>query len=203
EIRATNNFKEYETVFMKVDVLMNQPQLVVSTQGTHRSTPIAHRIPTLTASPLGKKRKQTAKESSSPRQSNKITIKRKKPSDKDEESYASEFVDLVLNDDVDDSDTRLEPMSPKENLEKVNDDDDDEIEKEKKDNIRIKKEKKDDVQMEKENKDEEIEKEKTNDNVEETNKVIKETDIVDDVMGSMEIRKERKLHLLIKQFPRN
>ncbi|GJR94166.1 retrovirus-related pol polyprotein from transposon TNT 1-94 [Tanacetum coccineum] len=28
EIRATNDFKEYETVFMNVDVLMNQPQLV-------------------------------------------------------------------------------------------------------------------------------------------------------------------------------
>ncbi|GKA16319.1 hypothetical protein Tco_0696066 [Tanacetum coccineum] len=32
EIRKTNDFKEYETVFMKVAILMNQPQLVVSTQ---------------------------------------------------------------------------------------------------------------------------------------------------------------------------
>ncbi|GKC21941.1 hypothetical protein Tco_1024091 [Tanacetum coccineum] len=37
EIRATGDFKEYETVFMNVDVLMNQPQPVVSTQGTHSS----------------------------------------------------------------------------------------------------------------------------------------------------------------------
>ncbi|GJR74363.1 hypothetical protein Tco_0086728 [Tanacetum coccineum] len=36
EIHATDDFKEYETVFMNVDVLMNQPQPVVSTQGTHR-----------------------------------------------------------------------------------------------------------------------------------------------------------------------
>ncbi|GKE16643.1 hypothetical protein Tco_1424220 [Tanacetum coccineum] len=51
EIRATDDFKEYEMVFMSVDVPMNQPQPVVSTQGTHRSTPRAHRTPTLTASP--------------------------------------------------------------------------------------------------------------------------------------------------------
>nr|GEV44885.1 hypothetical protein [Tanacetum cinerariifolium] len=36
EIRATDDFKEYKTVFMTVDVLMNHSQLVVSTQGTHR-----------------------------------------------------------------------------------------------------------------------------------------------------------------------
>ncbi|GJT90866.1 hypothetical protein Tco_1079711 [Tanacetum coccineum] len=68
EIRGTKNFKEYETVFMKVDVPMNQPQPVVSTQGTHRITPNAHRSPTVSASPLEtKKRKQIAGESSSPR----------------------------------------------------------------------------------------------------------------------------------------
>nr|GEX79074.1 hypothetical protein [Tanacetum cinerariifolium] len=44
EIRETNNFKEYETVFTKVDVLMNQPQLVVSTHETHRITPRAPRL---------------------------------------------------------------------------------------------------------------------------------------------------------------
>nr|GEW26847.1 uncharacterized mitochondrial protein AtMg00810-like [Tanacetum cinerariifolium] len=80
EIRATDDFKEYETVFMNVDVPMNQPQPVVSTQRTHRSTPRAHRTPTLTSSPKGKKRKQSAREASSPRQSYKITIKRKNPS---------------------------------------------------------------------------------------------------------------------------
>nr|GEU85539.1 hypothetical protein [Tanacetum cinerariifolium] len=55
EIRATDDFKEYEMVFMNVDVLMNQP-----------STPRAYRTPTLTASPQGKKRKQSAGESSLP-----------------------------------------------------------------------------------------------------------------------------------------
>ncbi|GJR28921.1 hypothetical protein Tco_1105153 [Tanacetum coccineum] len=94
--------------------------------------------------------------------------------------YLSEFADSVLNDDVDDSGTRLEPESHKENPKKV-DDDDVEIEKEKKDDIDIEKEKKDDVEIEKEKKDEDIEKEKNNDNVKETYKVVKEKYIVDDV----------------------
>ncbi|GJZ41109.1 hypothetical protein Tco_0587995 [Tanacetum coccineum] len=59
-IRAIDDYKEYETVFVNIVVLMNQPQQVISTQGTHRSTPKAHRIPTLTfASPQGKKTKQS------------------------------------------------------------------------------------------------------------------------------------------------
>ncbi|GKD57093.1 hypothetical protein Tco_1290480 [Tanacetum coccineum] len=79
EVRETDDFKEYETVFMKVVVPMNQPQPVVSTQGTNRNTPRAHRSPTVYANPLEmKKRKQTARESSSPRKSLKITIKQSK-----------------------------------------------------------------------------------------------------------------------------
>ncbi|GKF66021.1 hypothetical protein Tco_0192538 [Tanacetum coccineum] len=70
----------YETVFMNVDDPMNQPQPVVSTQGTHRSTPRAYRTPTLTASSQGNKRKQSARELSSPRKTHKITIKRKQQS---------------------------------------------------------------------------------------------------------------------------
>ncbi|GJQ92328.1 hypothetical protein Tco_0003467 [Tanacetum coccineum] len=51
-IRATDDYKKYRMVFVKVVVPMNQPQPVVSTQGTHRTTPRAHRTPTLTvASP--------------------------------------------------------------------------------------------------------------------------------------------------------
>ncbi|GKD44672.1 hypothetical protein Tco_1269317 [Tanacetum coccineum] len=56
EIRATDDYKEYETVFVNVVVPMNQLQPVVSTQGMHRSTPRARRTTTLTtASPQGKK----------------------------------------------------------------------------------------------------------------------------------------------------
>nr|GEU49716.1 hypothetical protein [Tanacetum cinerariifolium] len=226
-IRATDDFKEYETVFRKVDVPMNQPQPVVSTQETHRSIPKAHRTPTLAASPHGKKRKQTAEESCSPKKSHKITISKKKQSttpiaplgddrerykvaeatilsltlhntalaaeaqeniakvkkkldekeiekmvkgDEDEESYASEFADSILNDDVDDSGTKIEPGSHKENLEYDDDDED----------------------IEKENKDEEIEHVKKDNNIKKTDEVVKENDIVDDVTGSMEIRKEQK-----------
>ncbi|GKD11274.1 hypothetical protein Tco_1190959 [Tanacetum coccineum] len=202
EIHATNDFKEYETVFVGVDVLRNQPQPVVSTQGTYKSTPRTHMTPIVsTASPQGKKRKQTAGESSSPRKSHKITIKKKKQStipiqplgddrerdevdeatilsltlhktalaseaqeniakvqekldeeeiekivegEGDAESYASEFADSMINDDVDDSGTKIEPGSHKEHPKNVTDDDDEEIEKEKKDEG-IEKEKKDKV----------------------------------------------------------
>nr|GEV13574.1 hypothetical protein [Tanacetum cinerariifolium] len=155
--------------------------VTVSTQGTHKSTPRAHKTPTLTAaSPQEKKRKQSARETSSLRKSLKVTIRQNKQSttlippsnddrerdeitkatllsftlykpvlaaeaqeniakvqeklaeeetinmvegEKDEESYTSEFADSMLNDDVDDFGTRIEPESHKENL-KVDDNDD-------------------------------------------------------------------------------
>ncbi|GJW13609.1 hypothetical protein Tco_0017742 [Tanacetum coccineum] len=209
EIHATDDFKEYEMVFMNVVVPKNQPQLVVSTQGTHRSIPRAHRTPTLTTSPQGKKRKQSARELKRDEvaeatilsitlhktalaveaQENIAKVQEKLDEDgiekmvegdDDEESYASEFADSIFNDDVDDSGTRLEPGSHKENPENVDDDD-----------VEIEKENEDDVEIEKEKKDEEIEKEKNDDNVEETDEAVKEKDIVVDVTGSMEIRKEQ------------
>ncbi|GKA43658.1 retrovirus-related pol polyprotein from transposon TNT 1-94 [Tanacetum coccineum] len=228
EIHATDDFKEYETVFRNVDVPTNQPQLIFSTQGAHRSTPRAHRTPTIsTASPQGKKRKQSVGESSSPRKLHKITIRKKKQStnlipclgddrerdkvaeatilsltlhktalaaeaqeniaivqekldedeiekmvegDEDEESYTSEFVDSILNDDVNDSGTRLEPGSHKENPENVTDDDD---------------------EIAKEKKDKEIKREMNIKDVEKTDEVVKEKDI-DVATDSMEIRKEQK-----------
>ncbi|GKA07766.1 hypothetical protein Tco_0686990 [Tanacetum coccineum] len=186
-IRETDDFKEYETVFMKVAVLMNQPQPVGSTQGTNRNTPRSHRSPTVSSNPMEtKKRKQTAGVSSSPRK----IIKQKKQStpsipppgddterdgiaevtllsltlhkttllaeaqeniakvlekmdeeeiDKmvegstDDESYASEFADSILNNEgaeVDDTESKIEPGSQKENPERVFDDDGTEKEKE-------------------------------------------------------------------------
>ncbi|GJU08266.1 hypothetical protein Tco_1124696 [Tanacetum coccineum] len=175
EIHSTNDYKEYETMFIRVVVLMIQPQPVVSTQGKHRNTPSAHRSPTFTTtSPQMKKRKSVSRETSSPRKSLKVTIKQKKksttpippPSDDrerdeiakatilsltlhktalaaeaqenvatiqeklkeeeiekmvegkdDEESYASEFAASVFNNDDDDSGSKIEPESHKENLE--------------------------------------------------------------------------------------
>ncbi|GKC98315.1 hypothetical protein Tco_1168590 [Tanacetum coccineum] len=110
EIQATNNFKEYETVFMKVDFPMNQSQPVVSTQGTNRGTPRALRSPTVSAaSPQRKKMKHSVGESSSPQKSLKITIRQKQIVK--EEKYD------------DDSKDRLEPGSHKENPKIVDDDD--------------------------------------------------------------------------------
>ncbi|GJR92898.1 retrotransposon protein, putative, unclassified [Tanacetum coccineum] len=134
EIRATDDYKEYETVFVNVVVLVNQPQPVVSTQGIHRSTPRAHMTPTLTAaSPQGKKRKQSAEETSSPYKSLKVTIKHKQvvEGEKDVESYANNFAASIIPDDVDDTKNRIEPGSHKEHPELVDDDAD--IEEEKKD----------------------------------------------------------------------
>ncbi|GJZ66086.1 hypothetical protein Tco_0622782 [Tanacetum coccineum] len=120
EIRATDDYMEYEMMFVKVVVPINQPQPVVSTQGTHKTTPRAHRTPTLTAaSPQGKKRKQVVE------------------GEKDVESYASKFAASILDDDVDDSGNMFEPGSHKENPEVIDDDDvnDDEHKDEKKDDV--------------------------------------------------------------------
>nr|GFC80277.1 hypothetical protein [Tanacetum cinerariifolium] len=51
-----------------------------ATDDFKESTPRAHRTPTLTASPQGKKRKLSVGESSSPRKTHKITIKKRKQS---------------------------------------------------------------------------------------------------------------------------
>ncbi|GJW10570.1 hypothetical protein Tco_1576397 [Tanacetum coccineum] len=127
KIRATDDYAKYETVFVKVVVPTIQPQLVVSTQGTHRTTPSANRSPTLTtASTQRKKRKKITGDTSSPRKSLKVTIKQKQvvKGGKYEESYASKFAASMLDDDIDDSGTRIEPGSHKKNPEVVDDDDD-------------------------------------------------------------------------------
>ncbi|GJX64837.1 hypothetical protein Tco_0299180 [Tanacetum coccineum] len=229
EICATNDFKEYETVFVGVDVPMNQPQPVVSTQEMHRSTPRAHRTPIVsTANPQGKKRKQNVGESSSPRKSQKITIRKRKQSstlipppvaeaqeniakvqekldeeeiekmlegDEDENLYASVFVDSMINDDVDDSGTKIEPRSHKEHLKiieprshkehlEIVNDEDDQIEKEKKhdDDEKI-----DEVVMEKDD----------DDDVEKVNKGVKEKRNTDVATSGMEFRKENMQTLIL------
>ncbi|GKC15704.1 hypothetical protein Tco_1012486 [Tanacetum coccineum] len=129
EISVADDFKKYETVFINVDVLMNQSQPVVSTQGTHMITPGAYRTPILTtASPQDKKRKQSVGETSSLKKSLKLTIRQKRVDEG--EKYNQSY------DDVDDFDDRLEPKSHKENPEHVDDDDDKEkVDKKKNDEI--------------------------------------------------------------------
>ncbi|GJX19323.1 hypothetical protein Tco_0222000 [Tanacetum coccineum] len=139
-----DSYKEYEKVFVGVDVHMIQPQPVDTTQETNR-TP----TPTVVVDDVAKKkkRKQVAGESSSPRKSLKVTIKQKKPSttlipppsddrERDEIAKAtlltSEFADSVFLIEEEDFGTRLEPGSHKKNPKTVDDDDDDD-EEEKKD----------------------------------------------------------------------
>nr|GFA49378.1 hypothetical protein [Tanacetum cinerariifolium] len=123
DIRATKEYKEYM-----------------------KDTPSAHWTPTSTTI-VGdiqkkQKRKQSVGETSLPKPSLNIRVKQFKSSDapipppsddkeRDEESYASEFVDLVFHDD-DDFDNRIEPESNKENPITI-DDDDNKNEKEKQD----------------------------------------------------------------------
>nr|GFB78213.1 hypothetical protein [Tanacetum cinerariifolium] len=96
--------------------------------------------------------------------------------EEDEESYASEFVDSMFNDDDDDSDTRIEPRSHKENPEVI---DDDEVTK-----------KNDDKKDEDEEKDDDVE--KMNDAAK-----VKDNDDPDHTLvrihttGSMETRNEQ------------
>nr|GEW09060.1 hypothetical protein [Tanacetum cinerariifolium] len=143
EIRATDDYKEYETMFFGVDVTMNQLQLVVSIQGTHRTNPSSHRTPTFTAtSPRRKKMKQRARELKLDEEEIEWMVE----GEEDEESYTSEFVDSILNDDVDDFDTRIEPESHKEHPKVVDDDDVNNIEKKNDERIDDKAEKTDDAE---------------------------------------------------------
>ncbi|GKD41339.1 hypothetical protein Tco_1261546 [Tanacetum coccineum] len=183
EIHATDDFNELVTRDADTDAFLTRISVPPMT-------------PTVsTASPQGKKRKKIVRGSSSPRKSHKITIRKKKQTaeaqeniakvqekldekeiekmvegEGDEESYASEFAGSMINDDVDDSGTKLEPRSHKENLEHVTDDDEEIVKKKK---------------------DKEIEKEMNIDDVEKTDEVVKEKDI-DVATGSTEIRKEQK-----------
>ncbi|GJU17136.1 hypothetical protein Tco_1145102 [Tanacetum coccineum] len=98
--------------------------------------------------------------------------------DEDDKSSASAFADSVLNDDGDDTRSKLEPMSHKEHPEHVSDDDD---------------KQKNDEAIEKEKEVVEIVKET---NVDDTsakkhNEVVMEKEVVD-MSGSQEIRKEQK-----------
>nr|GEV77269.1 uncharacterized mitochondrial protein AtMg00810-like [Tanacetum cinerariifolium] len=186
-IKAFMNRVGYQDVVDKVAILMNQPQLVVSTQGTNRNTPRAHRSLTVSANPQEmKKRKQTAGESSSPRR----IIKKKKqttpsilpPRDDRERDEIAKATLLSAN--VDNTGSKLEPKSQKENLECVSDDDETEKEKEVEQDMN-------DKENEEVGKEHNIvEKEVANEkNVEgeKTNDVVKEKAVAN-VSGSQEIR---------------
>ncbi|GKD34193.1 hypothetical protein Tco_1249702, partial [Tanacetum coccineum] len=140
---------DYEKEFVRVDIPMIQPQLVESAQGANR-TPSATRTPN-PANVVQRKRKgkqvvgETKREDIHEatlirlalhktakiveEQENMVAVQEKILKDdvdkiverEDEESYASEFADFVFLDE-EDSSTRIEPESHKENLETIDDD---------------------------------------------------------------------------------
>ncbi|GJU45998.1 hypothetical protein Tco_1203264 [Tanacetum coccineum] len=145
-IKDTQAYKDYVDVYEGVEVPTIQPELVESTQGTHR-TPKATRTPNPVVVQK-KKGKQIAGESSLPKRSLKIRIRQKKstpttplpPIEKkileedveklvegEDESNSDEFVNIVLLSDEDFSD-RIELESHKEKSKEIVDDE------EKKDN---------------------------------------------------------------------
>ncbi|GJU90584.1 retrovirus-related pol polyprotein from transposon TNT 1-94 [Tanacetum coccineum] len=134
DIHATEEYKEYMKVFIRVDVLTIQSQLVESTQGPHMTTPSAHRErdeiaeATLLSLALHKTAIAAKAQENVSKKLEEEEIAKMVEGDEDEESLASEFADSMLNDD--DSGTRIEPGSHKEHPETV---DDDKTEKEKKD----------------------------------------------------------------------
>ncbi|GJX16905.1 retrovirus-related pol polyprotein from transposon TNT 1-94 [Tanacetum coccineum] len=103
---------------------------------------------------------------------NEEEIERMVEGGENKESYASDFVESMLNDDVDDFGTRIEPESHKEQSKNVNNDNE---------------------VIEKEKRADEIKKEKKDDDVEKTDEVVKEKDNDKVALGSMEFRNE-KMH---------
>ncbi|GJS59956.1 hypothetical protein Tco_0654740 [Tanacetum coccineum] len=195
EIRETDDFKEYKTVFMKVAVPMNQPQQVVSTQGTNRNTPRAHRSPTVSANPLEtKKRKQTAGESSLARR---IIKKKKQPTpsipplrdDRERDAIAkATLLSLALHK------TAL-IVEAQQNIAKV----DNEIEKEKEVKRDKKEKENEEVRKEQNIVEKEVENE-TNVEAEKTDEVVKEKEI--DGIGRRrgQIRSNIKNRFITQEF---
>ncbi|GJW14642.1 hypothetical protein Tco_0018775 [Tanacetum coccineum] len=122
-IRATNDYKEYEMVFINVDVSMNQPQPIVSTQGTHRDEIAEATLLSLALHKTSIAAKAQENVAKVQEKLAKEEIEKMLKGEEDDESYASEFADSMLNDDVDDSGTRIESRSHKENPKVVVDDD--------------------------------------------------------------------------------
>ncbi|GKC01619.1 hypothetical protein Tco_0987755, partial [Tanacetum coccineum] len=155
EIRATDDFKEYEMVFVGVEIPMNQSQLVVSTQGTHSTT--------LIPSPGDDRERDEVAEAtilSLILHKTALAAEGQENIAKVQKKLDEEEIEKIVEGD-EDEESYAKPESHKEHPEIVNDDDD-QIEKEKKDE-----------EIEKEKKDKEIGKEKNIDDVEKTYEVVK------------------------------
>ncbi|GKA87600.1 hypothetical protein Tco_0809364 [Tanacetum coccineum] len=131
EIREMNDFKEYETMFMKEKKKRKQTAGESSSKRIiiKRKKQITSSIP-----PPGDDRERD--EMAEATILTQDEIDKLVDGDEDEESYASAFVDTVINNDDDDIGSKLEPESYKEHPEHVSNDDekkrkDEEVEKEK------------------------------------------------------------------------
>ncbi|GJT14218.1 integrase, catalytic region, zinc finger, CCHC-type containing protein [Tanacetum coccineum] len=123
EICAIKEYKEYVKVFVGVEVPMIQPQPVDEIAKATLLSLALHKTAIAAEAQENVAKVQEKLEEED--------ISKMVEGEDDEESYASDFADSMLNDD-DDSGTMIEPGSHKEHLKFVDDDDDDETEKEKK-----------------------------------------------------------------------
>ncbi|GJR49800.1 hypothetical protein Tco_1400321 [Tanacetum coccineum] len=181
EIRETDDFKDIETVYRKV-VGSNEERVVFlkeSKRGMRSARESSSRRIII------KKKKQNTPSIPPPgddRERDEMAeatilkeIDKLVDGDEDEESYASAFADTMLNDNDDDTGSKLEPESHKEHPEHVTDDDemkkkDEEIKKEKEAVEIVKKTNVDDISAKK------------------NDKVVTDKEVVD-MSGSQEIRK--------------
>ncbi|GKD03906.1 hypothetical protein Tco_1178880, partial [Tanacetum coccineum] len=201
EVRETDDFKEYETVFMKVAVPMNQLQPTAGESSSRRITIKRKKQSTPSIPPPGDDRERDAiakatllslalhKTALLAEAQEKIAKVQEKldeeeidklvDGDDNDESSTSAFADFVLNDDGDDTGSKLEPGSHKEHPEHVFDDNEQEndeaIEKEK-EVVKIVKETNVDDEMNKKDKENEED--------------VTKKEVVD-MSGSQEIRKDQ------------
>ncbi|GKC92232.1 hypothetical protein Tco_1157674 [Tanacetum coccineum] len=153
----------------------------------------------------GKKRKQIVRESSLPRKSHKITIKKKKQSttlipplgdDRERDEVAEETIlsltlhKTALAAESQENIAKVQEKLEEEEIEKMVEGDEDEESYVSEFANSVLNDDVDDSEIEKEMKDKEIEKETNIDDVEKTDKVIKKKDI-DVATGSMEFRQEK------------
>ncbi|GJS59320.1 hypothetical protein Tco_0654104 [Tanacetum coccineum] len=132
KIRATDDYKKYKTVTPTLTVACphgkKRNQSVWETSLPRKSLKVTikqkKQSTTLILPPSDDRERDEITEAALLIQENlaEEEIKKMVEGEEDEESYASEFSDFMFNDD-DDSGTRIEPGSQKENLEVVDDDD--------------------------------------------------------------------------------
>ncbi|GKE22946.1 hypothetical protein Tco_1434458 [Tanacetum coccineum] len=196
EIKETGDFKEYETVFMKTTRESSSRRIIIKKKKQNTPSippPVDDRERdemaeatilslTLHKNALDAEVKENIAEVQEMLEQEEID--KLVNGYEDEESYASAFVDTMLNNDDDDTRSKLEPGSHKEHPEHVSNDDekkkkDEEVETEK-EVVEIVKETNVDDTSAKKNKEVVTEKE-----------AVTEKEVVD-MSGSQEIRKEQK-----------